>query len=311
MTPKTSLDYQKLTEHFFLTKVSSPLSISSIESALLDSALDYRPAYWRRLKRAIQHTLEHYGRKKAAKIIGTLQNPVTAPNSPLQKLKKPKQKRVKRVSQQEHEKLLKHFISKNDCQMLGALEIVRILGCRPSELVYIKLLSDRTIFISSAKKTEDVLRGLDRTLCLDEETHKCFVRAYSLLNLEYSTTTHDCSVIIKRLQRRLQTATKSLWPRRHHHITFYSYRHQLGSDLKSSGLPPQTIAAIMGHQSTASVERYGDKRNGITRMLPFPAQATTNKVRSPKESTRVIARGTAARAWPPKQAMNRPQIKTY
>lgn len=285
MTPKTSLDYQKLTEHFLLTKVRAPLSLSGIESALLDSALDYRPAYWRRLKRAIQHTLEHYGWNKAAKIIGALQNPITVPNSPLHKLKKPKQKRVKGVSQEEHEKLLKHFINKNDCQMLGALEIVRILGCRPSELGYIKLLSDRAIFISSAKKTEDGQRGLDRTLRLDKENHKRFLRAYSLLNLGYSTKTHDSNVIIKRLQRRLQTATKSLWPRRQHHITFYSYRHQLGSDLKSSGLPPHTIAAIMGHQSTVSIERYGDKRSGSIRMLPFPTQATINGVRTPKQLT--------------------------
>jgi len=309
MTPKTSLDYQKLTEHFLLTKVRAPLSISGIESALLDSALDYRPAYWRRLKRAIQHTLEHYGRNKAAQIIGALQNPITVPNSPLHKLKKPKQKRVKRVSQEEHEKLLKHFINKNDCQMLGALEIVRILGCRPSELGYLKILSDRAIFISSAKKTEDGLRGLDRTLYLDEETHKRFVRAYYLLNLD-STTTHDNSVIIKRLQRRLQTATKSLWPRRHHHITFYSYRHQLGSDLKSSGLPPQTIAAIMGHQNTTSVERYGDKRTGTTRMLPFPTQATINRVRTPKQTTRVIAIATAVETWSPIHLTNMTQTKT-
>lgn len=282
MKPKTSQDYQKLTEHFFLTKVKPPVSISSIESALLDSALDYRPAYWRRLKRAIQHTLEIYDRHQAAKIIGALKNPVTVPNSPLSLLKKPKQKRVKRVRREEHDKLLTHFKKKHDFQMMGALEIARIVGCRPSELVNLQLLSDRCIFITGSKKTEDGQRGLDRTLQLDEDTYKHFVRAFSLMNQDHSNTTSAKTLIIKRLQRRLQTATKSLWPRRKNHITFYSYRHQLGSDLKSSGLPLQMIAAIMGHQSTESVEKYGDKRTGASRTFPSATQATVNRVRTPR-----------------------------
>lgn len=281
MTPKTSNDYQKLTEHFFLKKLKTPLSISGIKSALLDSALDYRPAYWRRLKRAIQHTLEIHGRFKAAKVIGALKNPITEPDSPLSKLKKPKQKRVKRVSQEEHDKLLNHFIKKSDSLMLGALEIVKILGCRPSELFNLKLLGESTVFISGAKKTEDGLRGLDRTLILDDKTFKRLLYAFNLLNLGSSLTT-DKTVVIKRLQRRLQTATKSIWRRRHHHITFYSYRHQLGSDLKSSGIPPKSIAAIMGHQSTVSVDSYGDRRSVTGRhVFPSPNQQTINKVRTP------------------------------
>jgi len=282
MTPKTSLDYQKLTEHFFKTKITGSLSVSTIESALLGCALDYRPAYWRRLRRAIQHTLEIYGRGQAARAISMLSNPVTDSNSPLQKLKKLKQKRVKRVHQKEHKKLISYFAQKQDAQMLGALKIVNTLGCRPIELLGLHFLGDRSLFIKGAKKTKDGLRGLDRTLCLDEETYQCLVNAYQLLKRDCSNIGIDNSVIIKRLQRRLQTATKAIWPRRRHHITFYSYRHQMGSDLKSSGLPPEAVAAIMGHQSTVSVEKYGDRRLGTIRPFPSPTLATIKNVRTPK-----------------------------
>jgi len=282
MTPKTSLDYQKLTEHFFLTKVRAPLSISSIESALMDSALNYRPAYWRRLKRAIQHTLEIYGRDRAAKAISMISNPVTERGSPLQKLKKPKQKRVKRVRMIEHEKLMSHFAQKQDILMLCALDIVNTVGCRPIELMSLKFLGQQYLFIEGAKKTNDGLRGLNRTLRLDEQSYQCLLDAFKVL--KQASGDLDNKVMIKRLQRRLQTATKAIWPRRQHHITFYSYRHQMGSDLKSSGLSPEMIAAIMGHQSTTSVEKYGDRRTGSSRELPTPTQATVRNVRTPKSN---------------------------
>jgi len=278
MTPKTSIEYQKLTKHFLTTRLVHPLNITTLESALLNAALDYRPAYWRRLKRAIHYTLELYGRHKAADAISKLTNPVTIKNSPLNSLKKPKQKRVKRVTTSEHHKLMAHFNSKCDPQMLGALEILRILGCRPAELANLTLLGDQTVHVEGVKKTQDGQRGLDRTLFLDKEAYDQLVNAFRLLN---SHSVDDISKVVKRLQRRLQTATKALWPRRKQHITFYSYRHQLGSDLKSSGLPATTIAAVMGHQSTVSVGTYGDSRSGSLRLLPTPTEETINKVRTP------------------------------
>ncbi|MCA1789343.1 MAG: hypothetical protein LC667_05640, partial [Thioalkalivibrio sp.] len=42
--------------------------------------------------------------------------------------------------------------------------------------------------------------------------------------------------------------------------SLYTFRHQLGAELKSMKLDRRAIAYIMGHQSTQSVEVYGDRR---------------------------------------------------
>ncbi|MEH8130446.1 site-specific integrase, partial [Aeromonas veronii] len=61
------------------------------------------------------------------------------------------------------------------------------------------------------------------------------------------------------LQDKLRAAGKSLWPARKSLPTFYSWRHQMGSELKASGLDRQRIAYIMGHQATSSVDKYGNR----------------------------------------------------
>lgn len=41
-----------------------------------------------------------------------------------------------------------------------------------------------------------------------------------------------------------------------------AYAHQVGSILKASGESPESMAYIMGHQSTSSISVYGDGRLG-------------------------------------------------
>lgn len=84
------------------------------------------------------------------------------------------------------------------------------------------------------------------------------------------------------LQDRLRAAGRHLWPRRTALPTLYTFRHQMGSDLKASGMDRRQIAYIMGHQATGSVDVYGDRRvarsNG--RSLPrIPEGADLSAVR--------------------------------
>ena len=54
--------------------------------------------------------------------------------------------------------------------------------------------------------------------------------------------------------------------------TLYSWRHQLGADLKASKLNRVLAAYIMGHQSTESVNAYGNSKTGNSaRSLPMAA----------------------------------------
>lgn len=67
--------------------------------------------------------------------------------------------------------------------------------------------------------------------------------------------------VIHRVQSRLERVTLRLWPRRKARPTLYTLRHQMGAGLKASGASRAAIAYVMGHQSTQSVEVYGDRRS--------------------------------------------------
>ncbi|MFM5276678.1 site-specific integrase, partial [Aeromonas caviae] len=72
-----------------------------------------------------------------------------------------------------------------------------------------------------------------------------------------------------------------LWPARKSLPTFYSWRHQMGSELKASGLDRQRIAYIMGHQATSSVDKYGNRKSANGNVLPTcPADADLSHIRT-------------------------------
>ncbi|MTI63448.1 tyrosine-type recombinase/integrase [Methylophaga sp.] len=277
MTPKTSLEYQKLAKHFLATKIQGDLGIDNIKSALIELASHYRPAYWRRLRCAIKHALFLAGKKEAANIIGNLENPLTKKNTGNSKDIKPKQKRIKSVSFDEHIHLMKHFRARCDASMLGALQIAWLVGCRPAEMPYIRLHDNCTVFIPSAKKTADGKRGLDRTISLNQKSYDLLRHSIALLHQELDSMTKDHVKGMHRIQRRLQTATSKLWPKKRYNITLYSYRHQMGSELKASGMSREAIALIMGHQGINSIDKYGDRRLGTGRVLPVPSYNLTQK----------------------------------
>jgi hypothetical protein len=63
-----------------------------------------------------------------------------------------------------------------------------------------------------------------------------------------------------------------------------SFRHQFGSNLKISGRAPDVIAYMMGHQSTRSIEKYGDARKGFSGKLGLkaaPYHQELSSVRTP------------------------------
>lgn len=264
MNENTKQDCLKLATHFLkvrLTDKGIPVTPKNIKQALITSAPDYRPAYWRRLRCALVTQQREAGFIKAAEAIKATCNPVTAADAPvgIKSQKKAKQKRRKHVEREEHLLLKRHLNNKGDRCLLAMIEIARILGCRPTEMMSLQVKGDNQTFITGAKKREDGLRGLDRTVILSTTDFETVNHARLTL-LEYrSIKGLTKEQLQKRLQRRLATATKQLWPRRRHQITLYSYRHQLGSDLKASGMDRTEVAAVMGHQSVDSVDVYGNK----------------------------------------------------
>ncbi len=265
MNKKTKHDYIKLANHFLQVRlIDKGISVTpkNIKQALIASAPEYRPAYWRRLRCALVTQQREAGFNKAAEAIKATSNPVTENDASdeIKAQKKTKQKRRKHVEKEEHLLLKRHLNNKSDQCLLAMIEIARILGCRPAEMMTLQVKSDNQIFITGAKKREDGLRGIDRTVSLSPIDFEAVNHARLTL-IEYTSVKGlNQEQLQKRLQHRLATATKKLWPRRQHQITLYSYRHQMGSDLKASGRSRKEIAAIMGHQSVDSVDVYGNKR---------------------------------------------------
>ncbi|RTE67327.1 site-specific integrase [Amphritea opalescens] len=255
MNKKTEIEYRNLAAYFYKQHEITQPTAKSICDALKQCAADYRPDYWRRLRTALALVAKENGFYKAADKIRATINPITADRNKRSQIK-PKQKRQKTVNAADEKQLLDYLVKQKEKTVFAGVSLVSHLGCRPAELRNLKFMGSCYIVISSAKKTEDGTRGLDRILEIEDssifnslkECHEMLITAPYVDPVRY-------------VQRRLETLTQRLWPKRKVHPSLYSWRHQMGADLKASDMPPEAIAAIMGHQSVSSVEVYGNSRS--------------------------------------------------
>jgi len=272
MNETTQRAYLKLAAHFYLTKLEGKIpTLNRISNGLLDVASDYRPAYWRKLRNAIAFEQKQQGFADSARRINLIENPLTKAGGKV----KAKQKRVKSTNSDDLKILADALKTKGDTELIVALGIVHRIGCRPSELLSIQCLPDDQIYIRGSKKTEKLKRGADRYI-------RVSVRDYSFIKQNIDVLTQgerNKAGVIKRCQSRLDRLTKKLWPRRNHRINFYTFRHQMGSNLKSSSLTSKEVAYICGHQSTESIQVYGNRRNGGKNRLKAGSDADFSNIR--------------------------------
>ena len=194
-------------------------------------------------------------------------NPTTADKSDLSNVKK-KQKRCTKVTDENAKKLMQHLNSKTDKRMAAAVYIAKVTGCRPAEMQNIKFLGGNEFLISGAKKTKN--RGLDRKIKVPDASVRKIINAVKKLQNEN----------MKQVQNNIANAAKIVFPKHHERFirpSLYSFRHQLGSDLKASDLDRAEIAYLMGHASTQSVERYGNKRSAKS-PITLHAAASKNEI---------------------------------
>ncbi|EEF80503.1 site-specific integrase [Methylophaga thiooxydans] len=280
MEEKTREAYLSQAKNFIKSRLGTTNPhVQELHKALIDHALDDNPpgyGSWNKKRRALEVYYLERGIIDEAKFIKATKFPDGA-------LYKKPGSSIKKVSNDDCNALLKGCMSKRvpDLSLAGAIAVVRITGCRPSEMMSIQLLPDNGIYIEGSKQTEDGKRGMDRHLYLDDEVFKVFSVALKQMKKELDKLKpHQTEMnAVGMLQKRLDGLNKKLFPRRKKHITFKSFRHQLGSDLKSSSHGRIYSAAILGHQSVDSINGYGDSRSGKGRMLPCPSRATMNNVR--------------------------------
>ena len=270
MNEATSRSYLKLAAHFYEQRLGGQQPTPKrVKAALEKCAVEYRPAYFRRLRNALAHAQECAGFKANAKLINAITNPVTSSDSK----QKPKEKlvRAKKVSDADHHRLLK--ASSDDKNVRAAILLCKELGLRPSELKNVRVLQGGEVIIEGVKKNEKLKRGLDRRLIVDQSLVPTLSAASK--QIKKSIMTGEDS--IKKIQDRLFLISKKEFPRRRARPSLYSYRHQCGSNLKSDkSLSKKEIAFIMGHQATESISQYGHVKSGSGRSSVRPA--VTNEV---------------------------------
>jgi integrase len=253
---KTKDAYLKLALNFRMKHLNGAKPTPKrVIAALKKCAGEYRPAYWRRLRNALAYAQEDAGFKENAVKINATTNPITAEDSQVKP--KPKVKRAKKVTEADHQKLMSVLKKYNDKPAQAAIYLCKNLGCRPAELPNI-VVQGSVIYVESAKKNDGMKRGLDRMINVDPEIAKAIGKAAKIIRTEIKEKRK-----VKQIQDRLYKYAKEAFPRRQARISLYSYRHQMGSNLKSDkSLSSKQVAYIMGHQATSSIEQYGHVKSG-------------------------------------------------
>lgn len=250
---KTQRKYLSFASGFYAKWIpDGNITPARILEALRHAAPDYRPASFRVLKNAIAFDQELKGYKSAAKKILEFKNPVTAQGSRLRS--KPKIKKVKALRDADFWLLVESLTAKGCHEEVASLMLAWICGVRPCEMRTIFVDADK-VYVSGGKKSHAGLRGADRILNIEDE--------------DVLATVGFCADLMRASPRsastirdRVRQEAKLLWPRRKNLPTMYSLRHQFGANLKAAGLDDRVRSYLMGHQSTQSIQVYGDKRVG-------------------------------------------------
>jgi hypothetical protein len=274
MNTETQARCRSLAAHFYKTRINGSPTAKKVSDALKNCACEYRPDYWRSLRIALAFVAKEHGFYKAADHIAATKNPITSDSGRRSEIKK-KQNRQKSVSQADEKQLLDYLVHNKESVTFAAVTLVSYLGCRPAELKHLVFQNDQTILIPSAKKTEKGNRGLDRVIHIKE------ARLFNSLKTSHEMfLTAPCVDPTRYVQRRLEILTTRLWPKRNVRPSLYSWRHQMGSDLKASDMNSAEIAAIMGHRSTDSVDVYGNRRSARnTRSYLTPTREIVKQVK--------------------------------
>ncbi|WP_030074913.1 site-specific integrase [Halomonas alkaliantarctica] len=271
MEKSTEEAYRSLAANFYAKRLNGELPTpKKITDALKACASEYRPAYWRRLRNALEFDQRSKRFYESADRIAHTRNPMTTTRTGQGLINPrdrgptpPKQRRAKSISEADYQKLIDALTdTKNDAEhqnnfeVLAATLLAKYLGVRPAEMLSLEIDDRGIVRVRGAKRTSDGKRGADRWFRVEPEIQKYISTSISVLQKGEQRQLG----VMRRVQSRLDRLSRKLWPRRQARPSLYTFRHQMGGDLKAMGLNRRAIAYIMGHQSTKSVEVYGDRR---------------------------------------------------
>jgi len=262
MKESTKKKYRKSAQTFYEThfKNETP-SPRKIANKLLEIAPNYRPDSWRNLKNSIRLDQSEKGYFDTVMMLNEIKNPTTDRSNPNKLPVKKGRSKTMKVSNDDMRVIMTSLEAEDNLNSEtikdagAAIIIAKLTGCRPIEMASIKRVIGGAFLITSAKKTEDGLRGLDR---------KIKVKEHELLAGCASRLAGKTPAEMKKIADNVGTFMKRTFPKRAtpNRPNLYSFRHQLASDLKAAKTPLKTMSYIMGHQVTQSIERYGNARSG-------------------------------------------------
>lgn len=251
MKDKTQEGYEKL-YIAFVKNIEGDVTPQKLANELVARAREgISKSYWFRLKTALKHVQEARGYTKGvAKVDAT-----TWPADGIAT----KRNDAKKVTQDDYLKLTE-FLTKHGKQVEhSAVVIAYHTGMRPDEMRQAYFNEKNELVIIGSKKNEKLKRGADRVIKFDDDAINQEIRLH-LENLQGSGKSKET------IQTSISRATHEAFKRRKSPPTLKSFRHQFGSELKAlikhGKMTKQEAAYMLGHQSTESLDRYGDVRMG-------------------------------------------------
>lgn len=296
MNKKTEEEYQRIAESWLRKKLDAQ-GIQRTPKAIADALYEWsdgkRPSTFRKMRNALAFHQSEQGFNKAADRIAKVQRVGHG------EANTKKRKMCQTINEEQHHTLLQDAVDRDDKLMQAALRIAYFTGIRPvemqrAEVEDITIEGKTYIYVHGAKVNDDQDRGIDKVIIIEED----FIFRDVVLLSEMS----DNELVA--LKRRVSRRSATLFPDLKKSPTLYSYRHELGRDLKAdTSIDPKIKSAIMGHRSQDSISVYGHrnkKGEGLNRPTPEVTSETVSKVNSRPPNTA----DAAAKAY-----SNKPELK--
>lgn len=144
-----------------------------------------------------------------------------------------------------------------------AVLVMALSGCRPAELVKgvrVTLVDEQHLRIDMQGAKVTQLNGQPHRMLILDGTTPTFLQQLLLgLLQEQGGSLYAEIDSAKNLTKAITRYAQWLWPKHRHDITAYCFRHGFSSDQKGR-LSPAELAACLGHRSTRTQKRYGQRQ---------------------------------------------------
>lgn len=223
--------------------------LGAMKRALADLAPKVRPATWCEYRRAGVLERLAAGREQEADELQALQQRDCSETRQCRK------SRRRTVGHEEVLALIARAKEQGDQLLVCALLLAWRYGLRAAEMAGLTMVGP-DLMVRSAKRT--ATRGSSRKIGIAAKERPVLEQWLPRLR----------TISTEALRMRLYRLCQEVLPRRQG-ITFHRIRHQVASDLKSSGIDEVSIARLLGHRSCKSTRSYGDPRRGrMQRKMP-------------------------------------------